>query len=169
MTASLPSIFRSVVARIVEHSPGDSGDWRIEERDGTCELTIPKLADDGFEITVVADDQEVTVFSEYLAHQHFTSDGNHEEVSQQAMGLVRDLLSPAMRLRVVEIGGKPSRADFEVSADGFWHRESTTGLLLPSFFRKKIERFYTNRRLPVRNEPNQPPQTTTGSEAPGRV
>ena len=105
MTASLPSAFRDVIARIVEHAPKDGGDWRIEEKKGTCALTIPKLADDGFEITVIADDQEVTVFSEYLAHQHFTSDGNHEETCQQAMGFVRDLLSPSMRLRVIEIGG----------------------------------------------------------------
>src|SRR3954469_12641677 len=128
MATSLPSTFRAVVSRIVQHAPSENRDWRIDDKDGMCELVIPKLSDDGFEVTVVADDQEVTVYSEYIAHQHFTSDGNHEEVSQQAMGLVRDLLSPAMRLRVIEVGGKPSRAHFETSREGDWHRESTTAL-----------------------------------------
>lgn len=131
-------------------APNDSRDWQIEEKNGKCTLFIPKLSEEGFEITVEANDSEVTVFSEYLAHRHFTSDGNHEDVSQLAMGLVRDLLSPLMRVRVIELGGKPSRADIEIIRDGQWHRETTTGLFRLPLFRKRTERYYVNRRLPIR-------------------
>jgi hypothetical protein len=158
----LPQVFRSVITSIARQSPAESADWLIEEEDGMCTLVIPKLVADGFEITVEADDSEVTVYSEFIAHQHFTSDGNHDEVCQMAMGLVRDLLSPAMRLRVIEVGGKVSRAHFETSRAGIWHRESTTALFSLPFFRKRVERFYINRRLPIRKEPN---QSTTAQRA----
>ena len=99
---------------------------------------------------MITDDTEVTVYSDILAHVHFTSDGNHEEISQQAMGLVRDLLSPAMRLHIIEIGGKPSRAHFEILREGEWHRESTTALFTFLFFRKRTDRFYVNHRFSIR-------------------
>jgi hypothetical protein len=154
MTPPLPQVFRAAVVGIREKSPADCLDWRLEDKNGACELVIPKLSDDGFEVIVIADDCEVTVYSEHIAHQHFTSDGNHEEVCQLALGLVRDLLSPAMRLRVIEVGGKPSRAHFEISRDGVWRRDGTTVLFSLPFFRKRVERFYTNRRLPIRKSPN---------------
>jgi hypothetical protein len=159
----LPDVFRMVVSGIIDQTRVETHDWHLEDKDGGCELVIPKLSDEGFEVTVIADDQEVTVYTEYLAHQHFTSDGNHEEVSQQAMGLVRDLLSPVMRLCVIEVGGKPFQAHFEISHRGEWHRESTTALFSLPFFRKRIERFYVNRRLPIREEPAQLSKPTASS------
>jgi len=162
MTQPLPQVFRSITTSIARQSPAESADWHIEEKDGVCTLVIPKLVADGFEITVEADESEVTVYSEFIAHQHFTSNGNHEEVCQMAMGLVRDLLSPGMRLRVIELGGKPSRAHFETSREGVWRRESTTVLFSLPFFQKRVERFYINHRLPIRKEPNQAAQTTPG-------
>lgn len=118
---------------------------------GNVVLEIPKLDAQGFDVTVVADDQEVTVYSEFIAHQHFTSDGDHAAVSELALGLVRDLLSPLMRLRVIEVRGKPSRGDFQVSQSGEWHTEALTGVIGLGMLGKRIEKFYVNRRLPARD------------------
>lgn len=153
---TLPQAFRSVVAGLIEQAPAECSDWRLQDRDGTCELAIPKLTEDGFEVTVIADTDEVTVYSEHVAHQHFTSDGRHDEIAQLAMGLVRDLLSPAMRLRVIEIRGKPVLANLEMFRGGRWERESTTAFFTLSFWRKRVERTYVNRRLPAR-EGGHPP------------
>src|ERR1051325_12149693 len=132
---TLPEVFRCVVARIMEGTPSECSDWRLNDDSGKCQLLIPNASDDGFEISVLADEHEVTVYTSYLVHQHFTSDGNHEALCQRAMGLVRDLLSPGMRVRVVEIGGKPVRADLESFRNSAWHRESTTALFSLPWFR----------------------------------
>jgi hypothetical protein len=150
MPTPLPTIFREVVAEIVRRDAAKCGDWRLQDKNGGCELVIPKLSEDGFEVTVVADQQEVTVYSEYLAHQHFTSDGDHQKASQQAMGLVRELLSPVMRVRLVKVGDKPIRGHFEALRDGEWRRESTTSLFSIRLFRKRTEKYYVNERLPRR-------------------
>ena len=150
MQAILQDSFRSVIDRIVKQSPDATRDWRREEKDGDAVLVIPKLDEQGFDIMVVADDQEVTVYSEFIAHQHFTSDGDHVAVSEQAMGLVRDLLSPMMRLRVIEVRGNASRGDFQVARDGEWRSESVTGVIGFGLFGRRVEKFYINRRLPLR-------------------
>lgn len=149
---ALPKVFRTVVESLIRCSPEHTRDWQLVSKAGNTELVIPKLAEEGFKITVVADDSEVSVYSEYLAHEHFTSDGDHEAVSNQAMGLVRDLLSPLMRLRVTEVKGSVIRARFEVMRDGAWKAEAITGLLAFSFFSKRTEKFFINRRMPIRKK-----------------
>jgi hypothetical protein len=129
MASSLPTAFHEIAREIMRREGSQCSDWRLQDKKGECELVIPKLSPEGFEITVVADEKEVTVYSEYLAHQHFTAEGDHGKVSEQAMGFVRDLLSPAMRIRLVKAGDKPVRGDFEFWRDGAWHRESITSLL----------------------------------------
>ncbi len=151
MVSSLPAEFRGVAGSIIARDPSHTSDWRLEDKNDKCELFIPKLSERGFDITVVADEDEVTVYSEHTAHQHFTSEGNHHETSQLAMGFVRDLLSPAMRLCVVKSGAKAVQGAFEVYRDGQWQRETTTALIgLPKFRRKTVE-YYANERLPKRD------------------
>ena len=157
MPSSLPVEFRAVVDGIVSRDPSHTSDWRLEQKNDKCELFIPKLSGRGFDITVVADEDEVTVYSEHVAHQHFTSEGNHYETSQLAMGFVRDLLSPAMRVRVTKKGDKAVRGDFEMWREGAWHRETTTAVIGIPKFRRKIVEYYVNERLPKRDLP-------TGSE-----
>jgi hypothetical protein len=60
-----------------------------------------------------------------------------------------------MRLRVVEVRGKASCGDFQVSRKGEWQSESVTGVIGFGLFGRRVEKFYVNRRLPVRKEPNQ--------------
>ena len=150
MPSTLPEVLQSVVNEIARQTPAASGDWRTRQSENEFELIIPKLSDEGFDIQIIADPNEVTVFSEHVAHQHFTSDGNHAQVCRDAMGLVRDLLSPRMRLRVIEMSGKPVRAYLEIFRNGNWQSETTTTLLHFPFFKKQTEKVYLNRRLPVR-------------------
>lgn len=150
MDESLPSVFRELVDQITSKGLNRTPDWELSEKNGNAVLLIPKANPDGFDVTVIADKNEVSVYTEYLAHRHFTSDGNHRETASLAMGLVRDLLAPNMRVHVFEVGGSPYKAILEVFHKDSWQDDGSTGLLVIPWFRKKTERFYTNQRLPAR-------------------
>ncbi len=148
---SLPAIFREAAEPVISGaSPGSAG-FELSEKNGKTKLFIPKTNPDGFDVTVIADNEEISVYTEFLAHRHFTSDGNHREVCALALGLVRDLLASNMRVHVFEVGGSPYRAILEAHHNGQWVHDGETRLFVFSWFRKKTERFYSNQRLPVRN------------------
>jgi hypothetical protein len=63
-------------------------------------------------------------------HSHFDWQSTAEEACIDALGLVRDLLSPGMRLVETSAGGRPYRWDLEVFDDGRWRLEESCGLLL---------------------------------------
>jgi hypothetical protein len=151
VTESLPEAFRTYVGRVIAEREMMSSDWVLADRDGTVELLIPKTNPDGFDVTVVADEQEVSVYSHCLVHRHYTSDGNHSEIISAAMGLTRDLLSPNMRVHVFEVGGSAYKAAFEAFHDGRWVSDGSTALFVIPWFRRRTERFYSNRRLPARS------------------
>lgn len=151
MELSLPNIFSEWVKHFLATGPDAISDWKLSEKGDSTELFIPKLNDEGFDVTVIADSDEISVYSEHLAHRHFTSDGNAKEVIEPAMGFVRDLLAPNMRLRVFEVNGSPYKAQFEVFHGGEWKNDGLTGLFVIPWFRKKTELCFTNNRLPERN------------------
>lgn len=146
----LPRKFKEIAEAIIAEDKEKTSDWKLTEKMDTVELEIPKLNDEGFDISVVADEKEVSVFTEYIAHDHFSSDESHEDSSYQALGLVRDLLTPKMRIKVFEVGGKAYRSDMEIQHDGSWRRANTTTLFAFTLFRKKTVKYFSNDRLPNR-------------------
>ena len=156
MDTSLPQSFSIWVKRFLASGPEATADWELTDKGDSIELRIPKLDAEGFEVIVIADANEVSVYSEYVAHRHFTSAGNHSQVIELAMGFVRDLLAPNMRLRVFEVNGSPYKARFEVLHQGEWKNDGMTGLFVIPWFRRKTERCFTNRRLAERNPSEAP-------------
>ncbi|MFH1778270.1 MAG: hypothetical protein ABH952_12070 [Candidatus Omnitrophota bacterium] len=73
-----------------------------------------------------------------------------EWIKEKALGFVRDLLSPAMRVSVLKRNGKIINASFQTKVNGIWKTDCSTGLCTLLFFLKKEEAFYINRRLPDR-------------------
>jgi len=146
----LPKKFKEIAEAIIAEEKERTSDWRLTEKEGCVELDIPKLSEKGFDVSAVADEREVSVYTEYIAHDHFSSEDNHEECSYQALGLVRDLLTPKMRIKVFEVGGKDYRADMEIQHDGSWRRASTTALFAFTLFRKKTIKYFSNERLSER-------------------
>lgn len=148
---TLPEVFCAQAGQIIAADTQKTADHLLKKEGDNWVLTIPKQDAAGFEVTVIADESEITVYTEYGAHRHYTSDGNHPEVVKEAMGLVRDLLTEHMRVRVYEIRGMSYRFDLEWFRQGRWQREYTTSLFVLPWFGKKTEKIYTNRRLPPRN------------------
>lgn len=63
---------------------------------------------------------------------------------------MRDLLSPAMRLREICAGGNPYRWLLEAATNHGWRVEYKMGLLFWNFLGRRSERIYRNDHLPAR-------------------
>jgi len=125
--------------------------WSIDADEDHCILDIPPYSDTGFSITIEVFPEEITV-SMGGPHEHFRREGmSPEELVGSVLGLTRDLLSPAMRLREQRAGGSAFQWHVEaLQADGTWLAEATTGLLFWNYFGKRSERIYQNDVLPSR-------------------
>lgn len=99
--------------------------WSIDADEDHCVLDIPPNGETGFSITIRVFPDEVTV-SMGGAHEHFYREGTSpEELVGSVLGLTRDLLSPAMRLREKRAGGSAFQWHVEPSkrtAHG-WQRQ----------------------------------------------
>src|SRR6266498_3885481 len=74
----------------------------------------------------------------------------HQEKIVAALGLVRDLLSPHMRIRELRAGKSAYRWHMEALHNNEWQTEGFTGLLFWSYFAKRSERILQNTTLPGR-------------------
>lgn len=123
--------------------------WSIDADEDHCLLEIPKHADDGFDIMIEVCPDQITVFAEG-AHDHLDSGGDIRGTVGTALGLLRDLLSPSMRVREHRAGGTPYKWHIENLEEGSWVVESSTGLMFWPYFGRRDERIYQNHILPVR-------------------
>lgn len=123
-------------------------EWHRQGRE--AKLILQPATPDGFEVWAVASDTELIVGAEG-AHHHFEYDeGSMVQLVAAALGLVRDLLSPAMRLREYSAGGSPYRWVLESHAGGTWHEEEESGSLFYNWFGRRSERLRQNYHLPPR-------------------
>ncbi|HET9300226.1 MAG TPA: hypothetical protein VFO11_09780 [Candidatus Polarisedimenticolaceae bacterium] len=76
-------------------------------------------------------------------------DPSEQEIAHY-LGLVRDMLSTACRLRERRAGGRPYRWELESLVDGAWRQDGTTGLLLWNYLGRRSEHIYQNDTLPAR-------------------
>ena len=126
-------------------------EWRDDRE--SVSITFPRRSERGFDVVVEATADGVIVAAgtgRGGTHVHFDGPGGAEEHTARALGLVRDLLSPAMRLRVAEAAGTEYRWRLESFDGAAWRTEETTGLLLWPFWSRRTERVYQNDVLPPR-------------------
>jgi hypothetical protein len=101
-------------------------------------------------VALVASVEELTLEAGYA---HFPLAGAPDDPTTavtEAFGLLRDVLSPGMRLRELRAGRMPYRWYLEAAVEGTWHTEQMMGLLLWNFFGRRSERIYQNDHLPAR-------------------
>ena len=127
-------------------------EWSIDDDEDHCILDIPEECESGFPVTIEVYPDEIMVIGSG-AHKNFHLDGNPDELVDEALGLVYDLLSPAMRIREYLAGGEPHKWAFEVSQDGQWMTEEIVGLLFWKYFGRRSEKIYQNQVLPARDNP----------------
>jgi hypothetical protein len=147
-----PTLCRSFVRQAKEalsHYPQIKHEWSIDADEDHCILDIPEECDSGFPITVEVYPDEIMVIASG-AHTNLHLDGNPDELAAHALGLVRDLLSPAMRIRERLAGGEPYKWAFESFRDGEWITAEWIGLFFYNYLGKKTEKIYQNSILPAR-------------------
>ena len=151
MAASIAEEFRRQAEAVLVRHPGLRHEWAVEEG-GALRLDFPADGPDGFPVQVLAGEGYANVFA-LGAHELFEAGGDEPpgEVAAAALGLVRDLLSPDMRLRELSAGGRPYKWILEArDAGGGWRAEHETGLVFFNYFGARAERVYQNRQLPGR-------------------
>jgi hypothetical protein len=128
-------------------------DWGVADlRLDACTLGakncifIPKTDDDGFDIEIYLDSEEITVFGEGV-HRHFSREGPSDDTASQVLEFARALGSKRWRTRVRRASGSPYWWVLERQVDGTWVREEGVGLIFFNYFGKRDEIFLQNSRF----------------------
>jgi hypothetical protein len=149
-----PSLCRSFVAKakadLIQH-PEVKHSWSIDEDEDHCILDIPKAAQNGFDITIEVFPNEITVLANGL-HLHFDDIKDVEKTVQNVLGMLRELLSPSMRVVEFRSNGHPYRWVLESFRNNRWHREDTTGIVFYNIFGRRTKNIYQNQILPRKAE-----------------
>jgi hypothetical protein len=136
VSISLVDELRRQVLAALTTTTSVSCDWST---DGS-RLRFPRQDDSGFDVEVHATEHEIVVQA-IGVHEHFEiAASSGPEVCVRVLGLVRDLLSPDMRIREVRAGDKPVRWFMESFSDGRWSPEAETGLLFFNYISRRTER-----------------------------
>ena len=139
------------VAAIVTKHPRLQYMWAQNQPSVGTQLKFPKVAAEGFDIVLDISNADIVVRIGEL-DEAFRIDvhGGPALAVRYALGLVRDLLSPAMRLRILSAGGRPYRWVLESSDDGVWKAENLTGRIFYRYFGRRSEAIFQNSQLPAR-------------------
>jgi hypothetical protein len=153
-----PELCRSFVLQakkaLSEH-PQIQHTWSIDDDEDHCILDIPETNEDGFPITAKVYPEEITIIAGG-AHTTLLLENDPNELAAHALGLIRDLLGPGMRIRERLAGGKPYKWAFELYQDGQWKTEEEIGLCFWNYFGKRSEKTYQNMVLPARENAVEP-------------
>jgi hypothetical protein len=154
MSESIGAAFVRQAEAVLTHYPELRCVWD-RHADGSGSLTFPPADETGFEISAFFDEHSVIVYAGTGAHEHFDSPNPGQtgaDLAAEALGYVRDLLSPAARVRELSAAGKPYRWIVEVRTAAGWKPEAETGHLFWNYLGPRTERVYQNRVLPARDE-----------------
>lgn len=124
-------------------------EWRQEPTRAV--LRFPATAPQGFDVSLVATDKDIELEAGGF-HSSFDDNPDPEDFIRHALGLVRDLLGPGMRLRELVAGETPYRWFLESRRGDSWVVEEETGLLFWPYWSPRSERIFVNHTLPARPE-----------------
>ena len=122
-------------------------EWRHEPTRAV--LSFPATTPQGFDVSLASTDEVIELEAGGL-HAPFDDNPDPEELIRHALGLVRDLLSPVMRLRELVAGQMPYRWYLESRRGDVWVVEEEMGLLLWPYWSPRSERIFVNYTLPAR-------------------
>lgn len=113
-------------------------------------LRLPRADASGFDIALIGNSNDIELAAGGF-HSHVDNPADPTELVRGALGFVRDLLTPSMRLREWCSNGVPYRWVLESSRGGAWVAEESTGLLFWNYFGRRTERVFQNNQLPSRD------------------
>ena len=116
-------------------------------------LNFPARSEEGFAVAIEAEPRALRVHGHGF-HTHFDWQATAADAVRHALALVRDLLSPSMRVRELRAGDRPYRWELQAYEGGTWVRKEVTIHLFWNYFAPRTVRVFQNRMLPSRSEPS---------------
>jgi hypothetical protein len=154
---NLPQSFRRYGTTVFARTPEIVHQWSTES-DG-CGLSIPARSPNGFDIRCEIDRNAVTLYWGNW-HTRFEPIAGIDKLIEDLFGLLRDMLSPDMRVRELCASSSPYRGFLESYDGTLWSTEHVMGLIFWNYFGKRSVRTYSNSILPGRmSKPNPSPAT----------
>lgn len=141
---NLPESFRRYGTAVLAKHPDVAHEWI----DGDT-LLIPALTSNGFEIRCDIEPTAITVFWGNW-HTRFEPTAGIDTLVEDLFGLLRDMLSPDMRIRELCAGSHPYRGFLESFDGARWSVEHEMVLIFWNYFGKRSIRTYSNSILPGR-------------------
>lgn len=141
--------FVATAKDILQHHPDLMHTWSIDDDEDHCILVFPKLNNDGFDVTAEVFFDQIIVSADG-PHVHFDNLDKIDETVRQALGLIRDLLSPSMRVIELLSNNKAYKWKLELLKNNQWDCIETVGIFLYNYFGVKSKKIYQNKTLPVR-------------------
>jgi hypothetical protein len=133
----------------LQATPGLKHEWLSNEN--SLVLRVPAISADGFDIELEANTDGLQLRCGGM-HTPLVDGPDPATAVRDALGLLRDLLSPAMQLRDMRAGGGAYRWFLEAASGAGWRVEYETGVLAWNFFGRRTQRVYCNRHLPARKQ-----------------
>ena len=123
--------------------------WSIGDDQDVCALVIPKSSDEGFDISFYVTAEEVTVHCASF-HEHYSIEGDVIEFAAYCIGMLYDLLTPTMRVRISSAGATPYKWTLEMLEKNKWLQQGSTALIFYNYFSKRSETILQNSALEAR-------------------
>lgn len=143
----LPESFRRYGAAVLAKNTEVAHTWSIEP--DSCALDIPASSTNGFDIRFEIESDAVTLYWGNW-HTRFEPTAGIDKLVEHLFGLLRDMLSPNMRVRELCAGPDPYRGYLESFDGTHWSTEHTMGLIFWNYFGRRSVRTYSNSILPGR-------------------
>ena len=141
----LASVLRRQAAPFLAAHPTLQHRWL--DQGAIMTLQFPPTGDSGFEVALQVGNGYAYVLAGHSHHAfHPPSDSPDSEIAR-ALDLVRDLLSPRMRLSEVSSGGRPYRWVVERQLNGQWRPHTEDSSVFFNYFGRRSERVFQNTQL----------------------
>jgi hypothetical protein len=138
---NLPESFRRYGTAVLAKNSEIVHEWSIRA-DG-CSLSIPTSSPNGFDIRFEIELDAATLFWGNW-HTRFESTAGTDTLIEDLFGLLRDMLSPDMRIRELYAWPSPYRGFLESFDGTHWSAEHVMGLIFWNYFGKRSVRTYSN-------------------------
>ncbi len=148
---NLWTLFHAAGQQFLAQHPTIQHEWILQEGGAGGTLSIPQQCPDGYPIEVQVDDESVLLTCGNFHDHHTPPEGNHEFV-KRSMYLLRELLSPSMRVHEFHSNGRPYKFRLESKTSEGWETELTMGFVFYNYFGRKTEVFLQNTLLEVSSD-----------------
>ena len=141
-------IFKLYAEDILKEYPELKYHWEIDT--DMVELSFPKSNDDGFDICMQVSNNRIVISTDKLVDYLHNFKDDYKEVFENYLGVVRDLLSPNMRIKEFLSNNSSYKWQIQYLENGEWITENNAALIFWNYFGKRSYKYYTNYHLEPR-------------------